>query len=107
MVTTATFTKTELKIIKCLAEGCPPVQVAAKLEMRIETYWDHKNNINRKFGTSNLQLLTHWAIIYGVVKLKTFNEIQGALGFPQPTENEREKGIDKGPPVTYTTVAEA
>lgn len=106
MITTATFTKTELKIIKCLADGCPPVEVAKRLEMRIETYWDHKNNINKKFGTSNLQLLTHWAIAYGVVRLKTWDEIQGLLGFPQPNENTLKKGLDKGPGITYTRPAE-
>jgi DNA-binding NarL/FixJ family response regulator len=63
------LTPREREIVKLLAEGSSPKQVATDLGLALKTVDVHKTNLMRKLGVHDRAELIKWAIAHKVIRL--------------------------------------
>lgn len=65
----------ELKLIAFMCNGGVLRDFAEKNSVSLSTVQTHRANICAKFGSSNLAIQTHWAILTGLISLKDGDEL--------------------------------
>ena len=63
------LTSREREVVKLLAEGLSPKQVASHLGLALKTVDAHKTNLMRKLGVHDRAELIKWAIAHKVIRL--------------------------------------